>query len=164
MSELVSFILGPGSRIRDLIFFVDPIEILHTFMTYMHGKTVVCVSLEDNVRIFPFFLFVVNQVLQGNGVTISCIIPSLIGLDKTLQSRSTNYTHFSKALRTGLHTNFQSLIHEKDIILAAVLNPRNKLKVLHLEIIVEDLIMLFQFTSIKLMNFITTVKGVLSEI
>ncbi|XP_045912920.1 v-myb avian myeloblastosis viral oncogene homolog-like 2a isoform X2 [Micropterus dolomieu] len=68
------------------------------------------------------------QVLQGTGVTISFIIPCLIGLDKTMESVVTNYTHFSKALRTGLHTHFQSLIHQKDVILAAVLDPRIKLQ------------------------------------
>ncbi|XP_047232252.1 v-myb avian myeloblastosis viral oncogene homolog-like 2a isoform X2 [Girardinichthys multiradiatus] len=68
------------------------------------------------------------QVLQGNGLTVSFIIPSLIGLDKTLESRVTNYTHFCKALRTGLYTHFQSLIHKKEIILATVLDPRMKLK------------------------------------
>lgn len=62
-------------------------------------------------------------------MTISFIIPSLIGLDKTLESIATNYTHFNKALRTGLHTRFQSLIHQKDMILAAVLDPRIKLQV-----------------------------------
>ncbi|XP_075950093.1 v-myb avian myeloblastosis viral oncogene homolog-like 2a isoform X1 [Anarhichas minor] len=68
------------------------------------------------------------QVLQGNGVTISFITPSLIGLDKTLESLVTNYSHFNKALRTGIHTHFQSLIHQKDMILAAVLDPRIKLQ------------------------------------
>lgn len=72
-----------------------------------------------------------TQVLQGTGVTISFIIPCLIGLDKTMESVVTNYTHFSKALRTGLHTHFQSLIHQKDVILAAVLDPRIKLQVLN---------------------------------
>ncbi|KAM8863154.1 v-myb avian myeloblastosis viral oncogene homolog-like 2a isoform 2-T2 [Spinachia spinachia] len=68
------------------------------------------------------------QVLQGTGVTISFIIPSLYGLDKTLESCVTNYTHFNKALRTGLHTHFQCLFHQKDMILAAVLDPRIKLQ------------------------------------
>ncbi|XP_056278923.1 v-myb avian myeloblastosis viral oncogene homolog-like 2a isoform X3 [Pseudoliparis swirei] len=68
------------------------------------------------------------QVLQGNGVTVSFITPSIIGLDKTLESIVTNYTHFNKALRTGIHTHFQSLIHQKDMILAAVLDPRIKLQ------------------------------------
>uniref|UniRef100_UPI0037E8C034 v-myb avian myeloblastosis viral oncogene homolog-like 2a n=1 Tax=Semicossyphus pulcher TaxID=241346 RepID=UPI0037E8C034 len=68
------------------------------------------------------------QVLQGNGVTISFIIPSLIGLDKTLENLVTNYAHFSKALRKGLHTHFQALIHQKDMIVAAVLDPRIKLQ------------------------------------
>uniref|UniRef100_A0A8D3AV34 Uncharacterized protein n=1 Tax=Scophthalmus maximus TaxID=52904 RepID=A0A8D3AV34_SCOMX len=69
-----------------------------------------------------------EEVLQGNGVTISFIIPSLIGLDKTLESRVTNYTHFNKALRTGLHTHFQPVIHQKDMILATVLDPRIKMQ------------------------------------
>ncbi|XP_062248447.1 v-myb avian myeloblastosis viral oncogene homolog-like 2a isoform X1 [Platichthys flesus] len=68
------------------------------------------------------------QVLQGNGVTISFIIPSIIGLDKILESSATNYIHFNKALRTGLYTQFQSLIHQRDMILAAVLNPRIKMQ------------------------------------
>lgn len=68
------------------------------------------------------------QVLQGNGVTMSLIIPSLIGLDKTLENCVTNYTHFCKALRTGLYTHFQPVIHQKDMILAAVLDPRIKLQ------------------------------------
>ncbi|XP_054905900.1 v-myb avian myeloblastosis viral oncogene homolog-like 2a [Poeciliopsis prolifica] len=68
------------------------------------------------------------QVLQGNGVTMSFIIPSLIGLDKTLENRVTNYNHFCKALRTSLHGYFQSVIHQKEIILATVLDPRMKLQ------------------------------------
>nr|XP_019963937.1 PREDICTED: uncharacterized protein LOC109643307 [Paralichthys olivaceus] len=68
------------------------------------------------------------QVLQGNGVTVSLIIPSLVGLDKTLESCVTNYINFNKALRTGLHKHFQSLIHQKDMILAAVLEPRIKMQ------------------------------------
>ncbi|KAM9751438.1 v-myb avian myeloblastosis viral oncogene homolog-like 2a isoform 2-T2 [Menidia menidia] len=68
------------------------------------------------------------QVLQGNGVTISFIIPSIIGLDKTLESRVTNYNHFCKSLRTGIYTHFQPLIHQKEILLATVLDPRIKLQ------------------------------------
>uniref|UniRef100_A0A3Q0QVU7 MYB proto-oncogene like 2 n=1 Tax=Amphilophus citrinellus TaxID=61819 RepID=A0A3Q0QVU7_AMPCI len=68
------------------------------------------------------------QVLQGNGLTVSFIIPSLIGLDKTLENRVTNYTHFCKALRTGLCTHFQPVIHQKGMIIAAVLDPRIKLQ------------------------------------
>ncbi|XP_011475157.1 uncharacterized protein LOC101172332 isoform X2 [Oryzias latipes] len=68
------------------------------------------------------------QILQGNSASMSVIIPSLINLDKTLESRITNYTHFCKALRTGLHTHFQSVIHQKDVILAAVLDPRIKVQ------------------------------------
>ncbi|CAB1329428.1 unnamed protein product [Coregonus sp. 'balchen'] len=68
------------------------------------------------------------QVLQSDAVTFSLIIPSLIGLDKTLETRSTNYSHFSKGLRSGLHTHFQPLILQRDLILVTVLDPRIKLQ------------------------------------
>lgn len=70
-------------------------------------------------------------------MTISYIIPSLVGLDKTLENLATNYTHFNKALRTGLRLHFQDLMHQKDMILATVLDPRIKLQV---ETIAVDLI------------------------
>ncbi|XP_070300488.1 v-myb avian myeloblastosis viral oncogene homolog-like 2a isoform X1 [Salvelinus sp. IW2-2015] len=68
------------------------------------------------------------QVLQSDAVTFSLIIPSLIGLDKTLETRSTNYSHFSKGLRSGLRTHFQPLILQRDLILVTVLDPRIKLQ------------------------------------
>lgn len=68
------------------------------------------------------------QVLQGEGVTFSLIIPSLIGLNKTLETRASSYTHFCKELRSGLHTHFQNLIMQKDLVLATVLDPRIKLQ------------------------------------
>ncbi|KAL1021401.1 hypothetical protein UPYG_G00012820 [Umbra pygmaea] len=68
------------------------------------------------------------QVLQSDAVTFSLVIPSLIGLDKTLEIRTTNYSHFSKGLRSGLHTHFQPLFLQKDLILATVLDPRIKLQ------------------------------------
>uniref|UniRef100_A0A674EAK0 V-myb avian myeloblastosis viral oncogene homolog-like 2a n=1 Tax=Salmo trutta TaxID=8032 RepID=A0A674EAK0_SALTR len=68
------------------------------------------------------------QVLQSDAVTFSLIIPSLIGLDRTLETRPTNYSHFSKGLRSGLHTHFQPLILQRDLILVTVLDPRIKLQ------------------------------------
>ncbi|XP_076874923.1 v-myb avian myeloblastosis viral oncogene homolog-like 2a [Brachyhypopomus gauderio] len=68
------------------------------------------------------------QVLQDDGVTFSLVIPTLIGLDKTLKVKSTNYSYFCKALRSGLQDYFQTLIMQKDVILATVLDPRIKLQ------------------------------------
>lgn len=68
-------------------------------------------------------------MLQGNGVTVSHIIPSLVGLDNALGKLTTIYTRFNEALRKGLQSNFQDLIHQKDLILAALLDPRTKLQV-----------------------------------
>lgn len=73
-----------------------------------------------------------KQVLQGNGVTVSHIIPSLVGLDKALGklAATTSYSRFNEALRKGLRSNFQDLVHQKDLVLAAVLDPGTKLQVL----------------------------------
>lgn len=63
-------------------------------------------------------------------MNVSYIIPSLIGLDKALETLETNYTHFNKALRTGLCTHFQDLIQQNEMICTTVLDPRIKLQVL----------------------------------
>lgn len=63
-------------------------------------------------------------------MTVSYIIPSLVGLDKALETLDTNYIHFNRALRTGLCTHFQDLIHQNEMIIATVLDPRIKLQVL----------------------------------
>lgn len=63
-------------------------------------------------------------------MNVSYIIPSLVGLDKALETLETNYTHFNKALRTGLCTHFQDLIQQNEMICATVLDPRIKLQVL----------------------------------
>lgn len=63
-------------------------------------------------------------------MNVSYIIPSLIGLDKALETLETNYTHFNRALRTGLCTHFKDLIQQNEMIVATVLDPRIKLQVL----------------------------------
>ncbi|XP_053500179.1 v-myb avian myeloblastosis viral oncogene homolog-like 2a isoform X2 [Ictalurus furcatus] len=68
------------------------------------------------------------QVLQSDGITFSLVIPSIIGLDKTLELKKTSYPQFRKALRSRLHDYFQPLIMQKDLILATVLDPRIKLQ------------------------------------
>lgn len=68
------------------------------------------------------------QVLQSDGVTFSLVIPSIIGLNKTLKLKATTYSKFCKALRSGLHQYFQPLIMQKDLMLATVLDPRIKLQ------------------------------------
>lgn len=68
------------------------------------------------------------QVLQSDGCTFSLVIPSIIGLDKTLELKATAYSQFCKALRSKLHDYFQPLIMQRDMILATVLDPRIKLQ------------------------------------
>lgn len=62
------------------------------------------------------------QVLQEDDITLSLIIPSIIGLDKTLETKSTKLSYFCSALRSGLRTYFQPLIFQRDLIVASVLD------------------------------------------
>uniref|UniRef100_A0A8C8K2V2 V-myb avian myeloblastosis viral oncogene homolog-like 2a n=1 Tax=Oncorhynchus tshawytscha TaxID=74940 RepID=A0A8C8K2V2_ONCTS len=61
------------------------------------------------------------QVLQSDAVTFS-----LIGLDRTLETLPTNYSHFSKGLRSGLHTHFQPLILQRDLTRVTVVKLKRK--------------------------------------
>ncbi|XP_073679580.1 v-myb avian myeloblastosis viral oncogene homolog-like 2a [Garra rufa] len=70
----------------------------------------------------------VVQVLQEDGFTLSLIIPSIIGLDKTLETKTTSFSLFCSALRSGLRSHFQPLILKRDLIIATVLDPRIKLE------------------------------------
>ncbi|XP_043080028.1 v-myb avian myeloblastosis viral oncogene homolog-like 2a [Puntigrus tetrazona] len=70
----------------------------------------------------------VVQVLQEDAFTLSLVIPSIVGLDKTLETRATSFSLFCSALRSGLRSYFQPLILRRDFILATVLDPRIKLQ------------------------------------
>ncbi|XP_051961138.1 v-myb avian myeloblastosis viral oncogene homolog-like 2a isoform X1 [Xyrauchen texanus] len=70
------------------------------------------------------------QVLQEEGITLSLIIPSILGLDKTIwiKSKTTKFSFFCTALRFGLRAYFQPLVLQRDFIIATVLDPRIKLQ------------------------------------
>ncbi|XP_062872014.1 v-myb avian myeloblastosis viral oncogene homolog-like 2a isoform X2 [Trichomycterus rosablanca] len=68
------------------------------------------------------------QVLQGDGVTFSLVIPSIIGIDRTLAAKATGHPPFCRALRASLRDHFQPLIMKRDLILATILDPRIKLQ------------------------------------
>ncbi|XP_048011347.1 v-myb avian myeloblastosis viral oncogene homolog-like 2a isoform X1 [Megalobrama amblycephala] len=70
----------------------------------------------------------VVQVLQEDGITLSLIIPTIIGLDKTLETKATKFSLFCSVLRSGLRSYFQPIILRRDLILATVLDPRIKLQ------------------------------------
>lgn len=70
----------------------------------------------------------VVQVLQEDGITLSLIIPTIIGLDKTLETKATKFSFFCSVLRSGLRSYFQPIILRRDLILATVLDPRIKLQ------------------------------------
>ncbi|XP_067303081.1 v-myb avian myeloblastosis viral oncogene homolog-like 2a isoform X2 [Pseudorasbora parva] len=73
----------------------------------------------------------VVQVLQEDGVTLSLVIPAIIGLDKTLETKATKFSLFCSSLRSGLRSYFQPLVLRRDFILATVLDPRIKLQPFH---------------------------------
>lgn len=68
------------------------------------------------------------RVLQEDAFSLSLVIPSIIGLDKTLETKATSFSLFCSALRSGLRSYFQPLILRRDLILATVLDPRIKLQ------------------------------------
>ncbi|KAJ0064144.1 hypothetical protein NL108_001037, partial [Boleophthalmus pectinirostris] len=68
------------------------------------------------------------QTLQGHSASLCSLVPSLLRLDRALSLSKSKYTDFCRALRTGLHSHCQTLLHHRDVLFATVLDPRLKLQ------------------------------------
>jgi len=69
-----------------------------------------------------------TNTLHGDGVTISSVIPALLGIDDVL-SHSPEQTHFltlRKHLRRALHQRFQLTMSKDEYILAMTLDCHHK--------------------------------------
>jgi len=69
-----------------------------------------------------------TNALQGDGITISSVIPALLGIDDMIAS--CNYEQFitlGQRLRQALHDRFQHVITRDEYVLATVLDCRYKL-------------------------------------
>jgi hypothetical protein len=80
----------------------------------------------DLVSILTPFEEATNS-LQGDGVTISLVIPALMGIDSVLSFMQTQFPSLQKHLRQALHDRFQDIICSDEYILATLLDCRYKL-------------------------------------
>jgi hypothetical protein len=65
--------------------------------------------------------------LQGDGVTISRVIPALVGIDETLATCKTQLTGLQRQLRRCIYERFQDLICKPEYIVSTLLDCRYKL-------------------------------------
>jgi len=68
-----------------------------------------------------------TQALQGDGVTLSSVIPALIGVDDTLANCNTQLPTLGRNLRKYLHGRFQELINRPEYVVSTILDCRYKL-------------------------------------
>ena len=80
----------------------------------------------DLVSIFALFEEATCS-LQGDGITISSVIPALLGIDDILSQLKTQFPALQQHLRGVLHERFHNIIHKEEYILATVLDNRYKL-------------------------------------
>ena len=68
-----------------------------------------------------------TQALQGDGVTLSSVIPALIGVDDTLANCNTQLPTLRRNLRKYLHDRFQELSNRPEYVVSTILDCRYKL-------------------------------------
>lgn len=68
-----------------------------------------------------------TQALQGDGVTLSRVIPALLGIDESLANCGTQLINLKRNLRRCLYERFQELIQRPEYIVATILDCRYKL-------------------------------------
>lgn len=59
-----------------------------------------------------------TNTLQGDGVTISMVIPAIVGMDEQLAAQKTQYQTFQLQLR-----RFDSILKTKEYVIATILYP-----------------------------------------
>lgn len=80
----------------------------------------------DLISIFEPFEEATNA-LQGDQITISQVIPALLGIDDVLNSLSTQFQSLQQHLRLALYDRFQTVIMQKEYVLSTLLDARYKL-------------------------------------
>lgn len=82
-----------------------------------------------------------TDALQSDGVTLSMVIPAVLGIDEALKKCETQLHCLRNALQHGLAERFQDLIMKPHYVIATVLDCRYKLIPFnndHMEMEVED--------------------------
>ena len=83
-------------------------------------------QVQDLVSILEYFKEATN-VLQGDGITSSMIIPAILGVDTSLADSSTGQDTFKLQLRSALQRRFTDILCTPEYVLATMLDPRYKL-------------------------------------
>jgi hypothetical protein len=83
-------------------------------------------QLRDLVLIFQPFEEATNA-LQGDGVTVSSVIPALLGLDNYLAKLHTQFSNLQQSLRNALNDRFAALMTKEEYVIATILDCRYKL-------------------------------------
>ncbi len=65
--------------------------------------------------------------LQGDGITISMIIPAIRGIDSLLAAQKTQYVTFQLQLRSALQRRFDDILRMPEYFLATLLDPIYKM-------------------------------------
>ncbi len=65
--------------------------------------------------------------LQGDGTTISMVIPAILGIDELLAAQKTQYNNFQLQLRSALQRRFDDILRMPEFVLATFLDPRYKM-------------------------------------
>lgn len=68
-----------------------------------------------------------TQALQGDNVTISRVIPALLGIDDSLINCGTQLIALKRNLRRALYERFQELIQRPEYVVSTILDCRYKL-------------------------------------
>jgi hypothetical protein len=83
-------------------------------------------QIEDLVTILQPFEEATNS-LQADGITISMVIPAILGIDRLLAISDTQFVTFKMQLRSALQRRFADVVCRKEYVLATLLDPRYKL-------------------------------------
>ena len=83
-------------------------------------------QLTDVVGLLENFEEATNS-LQGDGVTVSMVIPAILGIDELLAAQKTLFQNFQLQLRSALQRRFNDILRMPEYVLATLLDPRYKM-------------------------------------
>jgi len=83
-------------------------------------------QVEELVTVLEPFEEATN-ILQGDGITSSVIIPAILGIDASLAENNSSFSTFKLQLRSALQRRFTDILCTPEYVLATILDPRYKL-------------------------------------
>ena len=87
------------------------------------------VQIEDLVAILAVFEEATNT-FQCDDISVSRVIPALMGTDSVLLQLETQFWGFVNQLKVALRKQFSQIIQQKEYIIATLLDSRYKLTII----------------------------------